>query len=90
MEGVGGGVEVELGAEDRMGILEIVEGIFENSDFGCFREEEAEHGDAGADGNSLAPAKLSSADGAGFGGLGRFWTLGLVIAVLGHLDGSKK
>ena len=90
MEGVGGGVVVDLGAEDRVGILEIVEGIFESSDFGWLREEEAEHGDARADGNGLAPAKLCSARGAGFDGLGRFWALGLIIAVLGHLDGSTK
>lgn len=31
-EGVGGGIEVELGAEDRVGILKFVEGSLEKWD----------------------------------------------------------
>ena len=40
MEGVCGGIQVDFGSEDRMGILEIVEGVLENWDVWGFAEEE--------------------------------------------------
>lgn len=75
-----GVVEVDLGAEDGMGILEFVEGILEKRDLWGFREEEAEDGDAGADWNGLAPAELSASDGSTRGGIGRV----ALALLLGH------
>ena len=84
VESVVGGIEMDLGAENRVGILEFVEGILDNSDLRRFWEEEAQNRYASADGNSLAPAELGAADGPGLGG---WWALGLSVAVLGHIVG---
>lgn len=70
-EGIGGGVEAEVGVEDGVGDLELAEGILEKWDVRGLGEEEGEDGDAGAAGDGAAPAELGGAHrpGLGFGGL---------------------
>lgn len=57
---------MELGAEDRMGILEFVEGVLEKGEVWRVGEEEGDDGDAGATGNGSAEAILGSSDGSAF------------------------
>lgn len=61
-EGVGIRVETKFGAEDRVGICEIVEGGLEEGEIWGFREEESKDGDASAAEYGFAPAVLGAAD----------------------------
>lgn len=67
MISVGGGVESDLGAEDRMGILEFSKCSLEKGDVRSrgFREEDGENSEAGATRHGFAPAEFGVADGSG-------------------------
>ncbi|KAH7835842.1 hypothetical protein Vadar_030413 [Vaccinium darrowii] len=75
-EGGSGGVEVEGGAEDGVGNLELVDGSLEEGKVWWFRVEEG-YGCAGADWDDLASTMLSDADGVGLG-LRWVWVVGLL------------
>ncbi|KAH7866032.1 hypothetical protein Vadar_014524 [Vaccinium darrowii] len=78
-EGGSDGVEVEGGAEDGVGNLELVDGNLEEEVW-WFQEEEG-YGCVGADWDGLAPTMLGGADGVGLG-LRWVWVVGLR-----HLEG---
>ena len=63
MVGIVGGVEVDVGAKDRMGILEGAECGLDVRNVWGFGEEKTEDGYSGAPGNGLAPAIFGAADG---------------------------
>lgn len=59
---VSGGVEMELGAEDRVGILYIAKFSLNQRDIWGFREKKAENSNSGAGEDGFAPAVLGAAD----------------------------
>lgn len=88
MKGVIRGVEVDLGAEDRVRILEISKCSLEKRDVSGFGEEEAENRVSGATRNGFAPAKLGASGGSD-DGIGRGWVAGLTLLGYAHGSGSQ-